>query len=146
MQPSHATSDMRWAENRVGPGRGQGLYAWRWVAEAGLPLAAGSDFPIDPEPPLAGLHAAVTRRDRSGSPRDGWHPEQRLALGEAVRAYTAGAAYAAFEETRKGRVAPGYWADLTILAEDLRAIPPQRIHEVAVRGTIVGGHIIHDAF
>jgi len=146
MQPSHATSDMRWAEDRVGAERGRGLYAWRWMAEAGLPLAAGSDFPVDPEQPLFGLHAAVTRRDRSGSPAGGWHPEQRLALEEAVRAYTWGAAYAAFEEQARGRVAAGAAADLTILAEDLRAIPPQRIHEVEVRGTIVGGQVIHDAF
>jgi len=146
MQPTHATSDMRWAEERVGSERGRGLYAWRWAAEAGLPLAAGSDFPVDPEPPLFGLHAAVTRQDRADSPAGGWHPEQRLALDEAVRAYTAGAAYAAFEEKDKGRVTPGAWADLTILAEDLRTIPPRRIHAVAVRGTIVGGRIIHDAF
>jgi len=146
MQPTHATSDMRWAEERVGAARGRGLYAWRWVAEAGLPLAAGSDFPVDPEPPLFGLHAAVTRQDRADDPAGGWHPEQRLALDEAVRAYTAGAAYAAFEEKDKGRVTPGAWADLTVLAEDLRAIPPSRIHAVAVRGTIVGGRVIHDAF
>jgi predicted amidohydrolase YtcJ len=143
MQPSHATSDMRWAEERVGAERGRGLYAWRWVLEAGLPLAAGSDFPIDPEAPLAGLHAAVTRRDGKGHPEGGWHPGQRLALEEAVRAYTGGAAYAAFEERDRGRVAPGYRADLTVLSEDLRSIPPQRIHEVEVRGTIVGGRSIY---
>src|SRR5262245_7818005 len=143
MQPSHATSDMRWAEERVGAGRGRGLYAWRWAAEAGLPLAAGSDFPIDPESPLVGLHAAVTRRDGKGHPEGGWHPEQRLGLDEAVRAYTWGAAYAAFEEGDRGRVAPGYRADLTILSEDLRAIRPQRIHEVVVRGTIVGGRVVY---
>jgi predicted amidohydrolase YtcJ len=145
MQPSHATSDMLWAEARLGPERGRGLYAWRWVAEAGLPLAAGSDFPVDPEPPLFGLHAAVTRCDRAGRPSGGWHPEQRLALEEAVRAYTWGAAYAAFEERHAGRVGAGYRADLTILSEDLRAIPPQRIHEVAVRGVIVGGQVAYDA-
>jgi len=102
MQPSHATSDMAWAEERVGRRRAAGLYAWRSVLDAGIPLAAGSDFPVDPESPLAGLQAAVTRSDAAGRPAGGWRPEQRLSLEEAVRAYTQGAAYAAFEEGTAG--------------------------------------------
>jgi predicted amidohydrolase YtcJ len=146
MQPSHATSDMYWAEERIGASRGRGLYAWRWVLDLGIPIAAGSDFPVDPEQPLVGLHSAVTRQDLKDWPSGGWHPEQRMSLQEALQAYTSGAAYAAFEEKEKGRIAPGAWADLTILAEDLRAIPPERIPAVQVRGTIVGGEIAHDAF
>ncbi|HUD70835.1 MAG TPA: amidohydrolase [Dongiaceae bacterium] len=146
MQPSHATSDMGWAVDRVGAARAGMLYAWRTVAGAGLTIAGGSDFPIDPETPLLGLHAAVTRQDRTGRPAGGWHPEERLTIEEAVDAYTRGAAYAAFEEHEAGRVAPGFRADLTVLDEDLRRIPPERIHAVPVRGTIVGGQIVYDRF
>jgi len=139
MQPSHATSDMAWAEERVGRRRAAGLYAWRSVKDAGIPLAAGSDFPVDPESPLAGLQAAVTRSDAAGRPAGGWHPEQRLSLEEAVRAYTEGAAYAAYEEGDGGVIRPGARADLTILEEDLRTIPPERIGAVRVLATVVGG-------
>jgi predicted amidohydrolase YtcJ len=139
MQPSHATSDMYWAEERIGVQRGRGLYAWRWVLDLGIPVAAGSDFPVDPEQPLVGLHSAVTRQDLKNWPEGGWHPDQKMTLEEAIAAYTAGAAYAAFEEHDKGRIAPGLWADLTILGEDLRAVPPERIPSVEVRATIVGG-------
>ncbi len=145
MQPSHATSDMYWVDLRVGPERGKGLYAWRWVLDAGVPLAAGSDFPVDPERPLVGIHSAVTRQDLKNWPEGGWHPEQRMTLDEALRAYTSGAAYAAFEEDRKGRIAPGYWADLTVLSRDLRSAPPADIPDTAVRYTIVGGSIVYEA-
>jgi predicted amidohydrolase YtcJ len=146
MQPSHATSDRDWGVVRVGAARAGLLYAWRTVTEAGLTLAGGSDFPIDPETPLRGLHAAVTRQDPDGRPAGGWHPEQRLTLDEAVDAYTRGAAYAAFEEREAGQVAPGFRADLTVVDEDLRRIPPVRIPTVPVRGTIVGGNVVYDRF
>jgi predicted amidohydrolase YtcJ len=145
MQPSHATSDMAWAEERVGRERAAGLYAWRSVLDAGIPLAAGSDFPVDPESPLAGLQAAVTRSDRDGRPAGGWHPEQKLSLEEAVRAYTQGAAYAAFEEGDGGVIRPGARADLTILEDDLRTIPPEQIGAVRVLSTLVGGRFAYDA-
>ena len=145
MQPSHATSDMPWAEERVGRERGRGLYAWRWVIEAGVPIAAGSDFPVDPERPLVGLHSAVTRQDPEDRPAGGWHPDQDMTLTEAITAYTATAAWAAFEEKDKGRLAPGMWADLTILAEDLRAIPASRIDDVPVLGTLVGGRFAYES-
>jgi predicted amidohydrolase YtcJ len=146
MQPSHATSDMPWAEDRVGIDRGRGLYAWRWVLGAGIPIAGGSDFPVDPEAPLIGIHSAVTRQDRNDRPAGGWHPGQRMTLDEALAAYTTGAAYAAFEEKEKGRIAPGFLADLTILREDLRTIPPERIDDVAVRATLVGGRFAYESF
>ena len=144
MQPSHATSDMAWAEERVGRERAAGLYAWRWVLDAGIALAAGSDFPVDPESPLHGLQAAVTRCDPDGRPAGGWRPEQRLALEEAVIAYTRGAAYAAFEEEDGGVIRPGARADLTILEEDLRTIAPERIGAVRVLATLVGGRFAYD--
>ncbi len=146
MQPSHATSDMGWAEARVGPQRVRRLYEWRGVAFAGLRIAGGSDFPIDPESPLAGIHAAVTRQDREGRPEGGWHSDICLTLKEALLAYTRNAAYAAFDELRTGELRRGYQADLTVLDEDLRRIPRERIHAVPVRGTIVGGKIVYDRF
>jgi len=144
MQPSHATSDMYWAEDRVGAERGKGLYAWRWVLDAGVVLAAGSDFPVDPERPLVGIHSAVTRQDLKNWPAGGWHPDQRMTLDEALRAYTAGAAYAAYEENQKGRIAPGRWADLTVISKDLRTIPPADIPNAAIDYTIVGGTVVYE--
>jgi predicted amidohydrolase YtcJ len=144
MQPSHATSDMYWAETRIGPERGKGLYAWRWVLDAGVTIAAGSDFPVDPEKPLIGLHSAVTRQDLKDWPEGGWHPDQRMTLDEALLAYTAGAAYAAYEENNKGRIAPGFWADLTVIARDLRAIPPSEIPNAGIDFTIVGGSVVYE--
>jgi predicted amidohydrolase YtcJ len=145
MQPSHATSDMYWAEERVGRERGRGLYAWRWVLDEKVTIAAGSDFPVDPERPLVGIHSAVTRQDLKNWPEGGWHPEQKMTLQEALAAYTAGAAYAAFEEDRKGRIAPGFWADFTVVKKDLRAIPPPEIPDAGIAYTIVGGTVVHEA-
>jgi predicted amidohydrolase YtcJ len=136
---------MAWAEERVGRERAAGLYAWRWVLDAGIALAAGSDFPVDPESPLHGLQAAVTRSDAAGRPAGGWRPEQRLALQEALIAYTRGAAYAAFEEDDGGVIRPGARADLTILEEDLGTIAPERIGAVRVLATVVGGRFAYDA-
>jgi predicted amidohydrolase YtcJ len=144
MQPSHATSEWTWSESRVGPERGRGLYALRWVLDAGITLAAGSDLPVDSENPLDGIHAAVTREDRRGQPEGGWHPEHKLSLEEALRAYTQGPAYAAFEEDRKGRLAPGYWADLTILTRDLPRVAPGDIPRVEVSATVVGGRFVYE--
>ena len=145
MQPSHATSDMPWAEERVGPERGKGLYAWRWVLDAGIPLAAGSDFPVEHERPVDGLMAAVTRQDTQGRPDGGWHPDQRITFDEALRAYTTGAAYAAFEEAHKGRITPGFWADLTVLSESPAQLRPTSIRNLAIGYTIVGGQVVFES-
>ncbi len=144
MQPSHATSDMYWAEDRVGRERALGLYAWRRVLEAGVPIAAGSDFPVDPEKPLIGLHSAVTRQDLKSWPVGGWHPDQRMTLEEALAAYTTGAAYAAYEEDHRGRIVPGYWADLTVIGKDLRSIPKEEIANAGIDFTIVGGSVVYE--
>jgi predicted amidohydrolase YtcJ len=145
MQPTHATSDMYWVEDRIGHERAKGCYAWRWVLDAGVPIAGGSDFPVELERPVLGLMAAVTRQDSLQQPEDGWHAEQRITLEEALRAFTTGAAYAAFEEDHKGRISPGLWADLTVLSEDIRRIRPTSIHQVSVGYTIVGGQVVFEA-
>ncbi|HKS16858.1 MAG TPA: amidohydrolase, partial [Planctomycetota bacterium] len=107
MQPTHATSDMRWAEERVGKERVRGCYAWRRLLDAGARLAGGSDFPVESENPLLGFIAAVTRQDLEGKPEGGWQPDQRLTREEALRLFTLDAAYAGFEENVKGTLAPG---------------------------------------
>ncbi|MCZ6696947.1 MAG: amidohydrolase family protein, partial [Acidobacteria bacterium] len=145
MQPTHATSDMYWAEQRVGAERGRGLYAWRWILDAGIPLASGSDFPVELVRPLNGLYAAVTRQDHEKWPEGGWHPSQRMTLEEAIRSFTTTAAYAAFEETTRGRIAPGYSADLTVFGRDLQTIPPAEIPQAGIAYTIVGGRIVYEA-
>jgi predicted amidohydrolase YtcJ len=142
IQPTHATSDMGWALARLGPERLRGAYAWRTLVEAGVRLAGGSDAPVESERPLLGFYAAVTRQDLAGSPPGGWEPAQRLSRREALALFTSGAAWAAFEENARGRIAPGFEADLTVLAEDPMTIPERRIPDVPVVLTIVGGRIV----
>jgi predicted amidohydrolase YtcJ len=141
IQPTHATSDMPWAERRVGLERIRGAYAWRRLVKAGAKLAGGSDFPVESENPLLGFHAAVTRQDLSGNPPGGWRPEERLTRPEALALFTTDAAYAAFEEDRRGRIAPGFEADLTVLARDPMAAPEKEIASIAAPLVIVGGKV-----
>ncbi len=141
MQPTHATSDMPWAEQRVGPGRIRGAYAWRSLKRTGARLAGGSDFPVESENPLLGFYAAVTRQDLSGNPPGGWRPQERLTREEALALFTTDAAYAAFEEDRRGRIAPGYEADLTVLAQDPMTVPAREIPTIAAPLVIVGGKV-----
>jgi len=143
IQPTHATSDMPWAERRLGPGRIRGAYAWRQLVEAGAKLAGGSDFPVESENPLLGFYAAVTRQDLSGGPAGGWRPGERLTRREALALFTTGAAYAAFEEDRLGRIAPGFEADLTVLAGDPMTAPPRDIPSIPVVLTITGGRVAY---
>jgi len=142
MQPTHATSDMPWAERRVGPERVKGAYAWRTVLNAGGRLALGSDFPVEDVNPFFGIYSAVTRQDQEGNPRGGWYPDQRLTLAEAIRGFTSDAAYAAFEEGSRGTIEPGKLADFTIVAGDLYAAPPAELFKTKVRYTVVGGEIV----
>jgi predicted amidohydrolase YtcJ len=141
MQPTHATSDMPWAEQRLGPERIKGAYAWRSLEEAGARIAGGSDFPVEEVPPLLGLYAATTRQDASGNPAGGWYPEQNLTLDEALRLYTVEAAYASFVDGRRGVLAPGYVADVTVFDRDLLA--GRSLLETKVDLTIVGGTIVY---
>ena len=142
MQPTHATSDMPWAEARLGPERVKGAYAWRSLLDTGAHLAFGSDFPVEEVPPLLGLYAAVTRQDAKGQPTGGWTPLERVSLDEAVRGFTAEAAYASFSDANRGRIKEGMLADLTVYDRALRA--DRSLLETKVDMTIVGGAIAHE--
>jgi predicted amidohydrolase YtcJ len=143
MQPIHATSDIEIADRHWGPRAATG-YAWRGLLDAGTRLAFGSDAPVEDLSPLLGIHAAVTRRRADGSPGpDGWYPEQRISVAEAVYAYTMGAAYASGEEELKGSLSPGKLADLAILDQDIFRIDPMDIQHVQVLGTVVDGQFVY---
>jgi hypothetical protein len=142
MQPTHATSDMPWAEARLGAERARGAYAWRTMLAAGAHVLAGSDFPVEEVPPIWGLWAAVSRQDRDRRPPGGWFPDQRLTLDEALRAYTVEAAYASFQEAHRGKLAPGFVADVTVYDRNLVA---EHLLDARAAMTIVGGTIVHDA-
>jgi hypothetical protein len=145
MQPYHAIDDGRWAEKRLGHERARWSYAWRSMLEAGAPLAFGSDWPVAPLSPLLGIYAAVTRATLDGKHPGGWFPEQRLTVGEALRAYTQGSAYAAFQEKDKGSLAPGKLGDVVVISDDLFTIAPAKIKDTHVVMTIVGGKIVYQA-
>jgi predicted amidohydrolase YtcJ len=139
MQPTHATSDMYWAEDRLGPDRVRGAYAWQRFLQQGTVLAFGSDFPVEHANPLLGFYAAVTRQDAQGWPEGGWQADQRLRREEALYAFTMGAAYAAFMEDRVGSLEPGKYADFVLLSRDLMTIPAPDILQTEVAGTWLGG-------
>lgn len=139
VQPVHATSDMPWAEERLGPDRVRLAYAWRSLAGAGATLAFGTDFPVEDPNPLATLRAASTRRDATGRPAGGWHPEQCVTLREALDAMTRGAACAAGAEATRGRLEPGMRADVTVLDRDPLETPPEEIETLRATMTIVDG-------
>jgi len=143
MQPTHATSDMYWAEARLGPERVKGAYAWRTILNAGGRLALGSDFPVEDVNPFFGIYAAVTRQDQKGWPEGGWYPSQKLTLAEAIRGFTSDAAFAAFEETSRGTIEPGKLADLTIVEGDLFAMPESELYKARVLYTVVGGEVVY---
>ncbi len=142
MQPIHATSDMLMADEHWGS-RSAGAYALKTQLEHGAVLALGSDCPVEVNDPLVGIHAAVTRRRADGTPGpEGWHPEQRLTVEEAVRGYTWGPAYAAGMEGKLGSLQAGKLADVTILDQDIFAIAPMDILQARVMGTVVGGKFV----
>lgn len=139
MQPTHATSDQNMAEQRVGPQRIQGAYAWRSFLKQGSPIACGSDFPIESPNPLQGIHAAVTRQDMAGTPAGGWYPRQAMTLTEAFRCFTLDAAWAAHQEHAVGSLEAGKWADFIITDRDLFQVPTAEIGQIGVLETWVGG-------
>jgi predicted amidohydrolase YtcJ len=144
MQPTHATSDMYWAEQRLGPERIKGAYAWRTILRSGARLALGSDFPVEYVNPFFGIHSAVTRQDQKNWPEGGWYPGEKLTLPEAIRGFTSDAAFAAFEETSRGTIEPGKLADFTIVEGNLYSMPETELFRAKVKYTVVGGTIVYE--
>ncbi len=145
MQPSHQTTDMRWAESRVGPDRIKGAYAWARIQKFGARLAFGTDYDVEVISPFRGLYACVTRELPDGGPAGGWQPQEKISLGDCIRAYTSGSAYAEFEEGKKGELKAGEFADFIVLSDDLTKIPPSQYTKVKVILTIVGGRTVYSA-
>lgn len=143
MQPTHATSDMYWAEDRIGPGRIRGAYAWRSFLNSGGRLALGSDFPVEQVDPLLGFYAGVTRQDAASWPEGGWHAEERLTREETLRGFTMDAAYAGFQEESIGSLSPGKWADFVVLSGDIMTVPGPDILDVRVLETWVEGQQVY---
>ncbi len=143
MQPTHATSDKNMAQDRIGPERLKGAYAWRTFLDQGTRIAGGSDFPVESDNPFFGLHAAVTRMDHDNQPPGGWHPEQAMTLLEAFRAFTLDAAYAQHQEHELGSLEPGKWADFIIVDRDLFRIAAADIWKINVEQTWLAGKRVH---
>ena len=143
VQPTHATSDMPWAEARLGPTRVAGAYAWRRLKDAGARLAGGSDAPVESENPILGFYSAVTRQSLDGQPPGGWRPSEKLTRSEALALFTSDAAFAAFEESWRGRIEAGYAADLTVFSRDPLAVPAAEIPGISAVLTVVGGRVAY---
>ncbi len=143
VQPSHCIDDMRWAEKRIGRERCRYAYQWKSFLDAGVRIAFGTDWYVEPLNPMLGLYAAVTRQTPEGSPPGGWFPEQRLTLEEAIRLYTLGSAFAAFEEDIKGSIEEGKLADMVVLSTNLFKVPLPKILDTKVEITLLGGKIIY---
>ncbi|MBI4535232.1 MAG: amidohydrolase [Ignavibacteriae bacterium] len=145
MQPTHCTSDMYWAEDRLGPKRAEGAYAWRSLLDSKSIIPSGSDFPVESPNPLWGFYAAITRQDHSGWPEGGWHPEQSMSREEALKSFTLWGAFAAFEETKRGSIEKGKLADIVVLSDDIMKVEPRMILSTIVEMTIVGGEIVYSS-
>jgi predicted amidohydrolase YtcJ len=139
MQPTHQTSDRLMAEARLGPNRLAGTYAWQTVLKSGAKLAFGSDFPVESPNPFPGLSAGISRQDVNGQPPGGWMPAERLTLGQALHAFTRGAAYAGFAEQKFGALEPGKWADFIVIDRDPTKVDPQSLAKTQVLETWVAG-------
>ena len=144
VQPYHAIDDGRWAERVIGPERIKTTYAFRSLRDAGARLAFGSDWFVAPPTPLEGIYAAVTRRTLDDRNPNGWVPEQKVTVEDALRAYTINGAYASFEEADKGSIERGKLADFTMIDRDITRIPPETIRDAHIAMTIVGGRIVYE--
>lgn len=142
MQPTHCTSDMPWAGDRLGPDRQKGAYAWRSLLDSGAHIAAGSDFPVEEVSPLLGIYAATTRQDAGGKPEGGWNSQEKMTLQEAVFAFTAESAYASFSEQSRGKLRPGFVADITVYDRPLEG--GSALLETKIDMTIVGGNVVYE--
>jgi predicted amidohydrolase YtcJ len=142
MQPSHLLTDMRWAQDRLGPKRAATSYAWAALLNQGVTLAFGTDYPVEPVSPFRGVYAAVTRKGEDG--KQEYFPEQRLTMDQAIAAYTSGPAFAEFEENEKGKLAPGMLADFVVLDRDLTKVAVERVLATEVLRTVVGGKTVFE--
>jgi len=143
MQPSHLLTDMRWAQDRLGPKRAATSYAWLAFLNKGVTLAFGTDYPVEPVTPFRGIYAAVTRQSEDG--KQEYFPAQRLTSDQAIAAYTAGSAFAEFAEKEKGKLVPGMLADFVVLDRDVTAASPEKILATKVLRTVVGGKTVYEA-
>lgn len=145
MQPTHATSDMNMAEDRVGSERIKGAYAWQTFLDQETVIASGSDFPVEHVNPFYGLYSAITRQDHQGNPEGGWYGEQAMSRKEALRSFTIDAAYAAHQEDVLGSLEEGKWADFIIIDRNLFEVPESEIWQTKVLQTWVAGEKVYDA-
>jgi predicted amidohydrolase YtcJ len=145
MQPVHQTSDRLMAEARLGPDRLAGAYAWRSIAATGAPLAFGTDAPVEPLNPFAGLAVAISREDADGQPMGGWRPEETVTREQALAAYSAAGAYAGFAEGRFGALAEGEHADFVIVDRDPLLSGPRELRATRILETWIGGQKVYDA-
>jgi predicted amidohydrolase YtcJ len=143
MQPNHLLTDMNWAEAHIGARRAKHSYAWKEFLDDGIPLAFGTDYPVEPITPFRGLYAAVTRKNEAGTKE--YFPEQKITIAQAIAAYTTGSAYAQFEEKHKGLLQPGMLADFVVLDHDLLKATPEEILKTRVLRTVVGGKSVYVA-
>jgi predicted amidohydrolase YtcJ len=143
MQPSHLLTDMAWAEQRLGPERVKYAYAWKSFLDHGVTLAFGTDYPVESINPMRGLYSAVTRMNEAGTQT--FQPQEKLTIQQAIFAYTQASAYAQYEEERKGKLEPGYLADIVVLDHDVTKATPQEILHTKVLRTIVGGETVYAA-
>jgi predicted amidohydrolase YtcJ len=141
MQPNHLLTDMNWAEARLGPKRAAYSYAWKAFLDAGVPLAFGTDYPVEPITPFRGVYAAVTRENEAGT--RSYFPDNRLTICQALYAYTQGSSYAEFAESQKGLLRPGYYADFVVLDRDLTEVSPAEILKTQVLKTVVNGKTVY---
>lgn len=144
MQASHQTSDMRWAEDRLGASRIRGAYAWRSLLNTGVIIPNGTDFPVEQVNPLITFHSSVTREDATGWPDGGWFPEQRMTRDEALRSMTIWPAYAGFQEPVMGSISQGKYADFTVFDQDIMTIPDKDILKTSVVSTYIGGKSVYE--
>jgi predicted amidohydrolase YtcJ len=142
MQPSHLLTDMRWANDRLGPKRAATSYAWSAFLNKGVTLAFGTDYPVEPVTPFRGLYSAVSRKSENG--KQEYFPEQKLTMDQAIAAYTTGSAFAEFEEKEKGKLVPGMLADFVVLDRDVTASSPERVLATKVLRTVVGGKTVYE--
>jgi predicted amidohydrolase YtcJ len=143
VQPNHLLTDMNWAEAHIGPERAKHSYPWKEFAENGIPIAFGTDYPVEPITPFRGVYAAITRRNEAGTKE--YYPAQKLDIHAAIAAYTTGSAYAEFEENQKGVLQPGMLADFVVLDRDLTKVAPEEILKTKVLRTVVGGKTVYAA-